>query len=196
MQFRHLANEVGNLERPFLREYFPRWVGSSGCPVLKYEFSELTINLLCAFSWYFSFADTICFCPFVFAYLLFGVLRMGFSYNKRKNIVELASLRGCTTTPDSKAANASGITDTAKRDGDVGWPGMMSIRVHELDGMYDHPVLPMAGEKWQLLEIQCHSRLAAKRFQKSKKGPKHDGSDDNVDSLPAVDLRSKYVLIP
>ncbi|KAJ0951529.1 hypothetical protein HanPSC8_Chr02g0061141 [Helianthus annuus] len=26
---------------------------------------------------------------------------MGFSNNKRKNLVELAALRGCTTTPDS-----------------------------------------------------------------------------------------------
>lgn len=149
-EFRHLANEVGNLERPFLREFFPRWVGSSGCPVLK----------------------------------------MGFSYNKRKNMVELAVLRGCTTIPDSKAAVPNGNLDSVKREADVGWPGMMSIRVHELDGMYDHPVLPMAGETWQLLEIQCHSKLAAKRFQKSKKGPKLDGSDDNVDALPAVDVRS------
>ncbi|XP_071704745.1 transcription initiation factor TFIID subunit 2 isoform X2 [Rutidosis leptorrhynchoides] len=142
-EFRHLANEVGNLERPFLREFFPRWVGSSGCPVLK----------------------------------------MGFSYNKRKNLVELAALRGCTATPDTKP-------DLVKREPDVGWPGMMSIRVHELDGMYDHPVLPMAGETWQLLEIQCHSKLASKRIQKPKRGPKHDGSDDNVDTILPVDTRS------
>ncbi|KAI3673284.1 hypothetical protein L6452_39401 [Arctium lappa] len=149
-EFRHLANEVGNLERPFLREFFPRWVGSSGCPVLK----------------------------------------MGFSYNKRKNLVELAALRGCTATPDSNSSISNTKPDFVKREADVGWPGMMSIRVHELDGMYDHPVLPMAGETWQLLEIQCHSKLAAKRFQKPKKGSKHDGSDDNVDTVASVDMRS------
>lgn len=37
LQFRHFANKVGNLERPFLKEFFPRWVGSCGCPVLKYD---------------------------------------------------------------------------------------------------------------------------------------------------------------
>lgn len=149
-EFRHLANEVGNLERPFLREFFPRWVGSSGCPVLK----------------------------------------MGFSYNKRKNLVELAALRGCTSTPDTNSTVSNAKPDFVKREADVGWPGMMSIRVHELDGMYDHPVLPMAGETWQLLEIQCHSKLASKRFQKPKRGPKHDGSDDNVDTITSVDTRS------
>ncbi|KAL8244208.1 hypothetical protein R6Q59_010466 [Mikania micrantha] len=149
-EFRHLANEVGNLERPFLREFFPRWVGSSGCPVLK----------------------------------------MGFSYNKRKNLVELAALRGCTATPDSNPTFSNSKPDFVKREADAGWPGMMSIRVHELDGMYDHPVLPMAGETWQLLEIQCHSKLASKRFQKPKKGSKHDGSDDNADTVVSVDMRS------
>nr|XP_043639967.1 transcription initiation factor TFIID subunit 2 isoform X1 [Erigeron canadensis] len=149
-EFRHLANEVGNLESPFLREFFSRWVGSSGCPVLK----------------------------------------MGFSYNKRKNLVELAALRGCTATPDSNSSISNAKPDFVKREIDVGWPGVMSIRVHELDGMYDHPVLPMAGETWQLLEIQCHSKLAAKRFQKPKKGSKHDGSDDNVDTITFVDMRS------
>ncbi|XP_076922819.1 transcription initiation factor TFIID subunit 2-like isoform X2 [Bidens hawaiensis] len=149
-QFWHLANEVGNLERPFLREFFPRWVGSSGCPVLK----------------------------------------MGFTYNKRKNLVELAALRGCTATPDSNPTFPNSKPDFVKREVDAGWPGMMSIRVHELDGMYDHPVLPMAGETWQLLEIQCHSRLVSKRFQKPKKGPKHDGSDDNADAVASADTRS------
>ena len=56
--------------------------------------------------------------------------------------------------------------------------------------MYDHPILPMAGEAWQLLEIQCHSKLAARRFQKPKKGLKLDGSDDNGD-VPSMDMRSK-----
>lgn len=148
-EFRHFANKVGNLERPFLKEFFPRWVAACGCPVLK----------------------------------------MGFSYNKRKNMVELAVLRGCTARPDSNATVNNGNPDNENREGDVGWPGMMSIRVHELDGMYDHPILPMSGEPSQLLEIQCHSKLAAKRFQKPKKGSKPDGSDDNGDAVPATDMR-------
>ncbi|CBI15409.3 unnamed protein product, partial [Vitis vinifera] len=148
-EFRHFANKVGNLERPFLKEFFPRWVGSCGCPVL----------------------------------------RAGLSYNKRKNLVELAVLRGCTAAPDTNTMVLNGNIDSENREVDIGWPGMMSIRVHELDGMYDHPILPMAGETWQLLEIQCHSKLAARRFQKPKKGSKPDGSDDNGD-VPAVDMRS------
>ncbi|XP_047977107.1 transcription initiation factor TFIID subunit 2 [Salvia hispanica] len=148
-EFRHFANKIGNLERPFLKEFFPRWVGSCGCPVLK----------------------------------------MGFSYNKRKNMIELAVLRGCTSRPDSWVGVDNINHDSENRDGVVGWPGMMSIRVHELDGMYDHPFLPMAGEPWQLLEIQCHSKLASKRFQKTKKGTKADGSDDNGDAMPITDVR-------
>lgn len=148
-EFRHFANKVGNLERPFLKEFFPRWVGSCGCPVLRF----------------------------------------GLSYNKRKNMVELAVLRGCTALQNSRASILDVNPETENRDGDVGWPGMMSIRVYELDGMYDHPILPMAGEAWQLLEIQCHSKLAARRFQKPKKGSKPDGSDDNGDA-PAMDVRS------
>ncbi|XP_055827992.1 transcription initiation factor TFIID subunit 2 isoform X2 [Solanum dulcamara] len=148
-EFRHLANKVGNLERPFLKEFFPRWVGSCGCPVLK----------------------------------------MGFSYNKRKNMVELAILRECTARLDSSDTMTNGKPDSEKLEGD-GWPGMMSIRVHELDGMYDHPILPMTGEPWQLLEFQCHSRLAAKRFQKTKKSSKPDGSDDNGDTVANVDMRA------
>ncbi|KAK2663584.1 hypothetical protein Ddye_002158 [Dipteronia dyeriana] len=149
-EFRHFANKVGNLERPFLKEFFPRWVGSCGCPTL----------------------------------------RMGFSYNKRKNIVELAVLRECTATLDSNALLFNPNPDSENRDGDIGWPGMMSIRVHELDGMYDHPILPMAGDSWQLLEIQCHSKLAARRSLKPKKGSKPDGSDDNGDVVAALDMRS------
>ncbi|KAH6806140.1 TBP-associated factor 2 [Perilla frutescens var. frutescens] len=148
-EFRHFANKIGNLERPFLKEFFPRWVGSCGCPVLK----------------------------------------MGFSYNKRKNMIELAVLRGCTSRPESWVGMDNINPDSENRDGVVGWPGMMSIRVHELDGMYDHPILPMAGEPWQLLEIQCHSKLASKRFQKTKKGAKADGSDDNGDPVPTTDVR-------
>ncbi|KAG7019959.1 Transcription initiation factor TFIID subunit 2 [Cucurbita argyrosperma subsp. argyrosperma] len=138
--FRHLANKIGNLERPFLKEFIPRWVESCGCPLL----------------------------------------RMGFSYNKRKNMVEMAVSRECTVTPATILEN---------RDSDTGWPGMMSIRIYELDGVFDHPVLPMTGESWQLLEIQCHSKLAARRLQKTKKGSKPDGSDDNAD-IPALDVRS------
>ncbi|XP_043715873.1 transcription initiation factor TFIID subunit 2 isoform X2 [Telopea speciosissima] len=149
-EFRQFANKVGNLERPFLKEFFPRWVGSCGCPVL----------------------------------------RMGLSYNKRKNLIELAVLRGCTAMLDSITSIPNGIPESETREGDVGWPGMMSIRVHELDGMYDHPILPMAGESWQLLEIQLHSKLAARRIQKPKKGSKPDGSDDNGEVVASVDMRS------
>ncbi|XP_009346760.2 transcription initiation factor TFIID subunit 2 isoform X2 [Pyrus x bretschneideri] len=149
-EFRHFANKVGNLERPFLKEFFPRWVELCGCPLL----------------------------------------RMGFSYNKRKNMVELAVLRGCTGGSDSIASAVNANPEPEKRDIDNGWPGMMSIRAHELDGTFDHPVLPMAGETWQLLEIQCHSKLAARRFQKPKKSSKLDGADDNGDATPALDMRS------
>jgi transcription initiation factor TFIID subunit 2 len=110
-------------------------------------------------------------------------------------MVELAVLRGCTASPDSSASVLNVNTDSENRDGDIGWPGMMSIRVYELDGMYDHPILPMAGDTWQLLEIQCHSKLAARRFQKPKKGSKPDGSDDNGDVIPALDMRSRYILL-
>ncbi|KAG0458321.1 hypothetical protein HPP92_023158 [Vanilla planifolia] len=144
-EFRHLANKVGNLERPFLKEFFPRWIESCGCPIL----------------------------------------RMGLSYNKRRNMVELAVMRGCTAKAGSNC-----YSDNGNQNVDVAWPGMMSIRVHELDGMYDHPILPMAGEAWQLLEIQCHSKLAAKRIQKPKKGSKADGSDDNAETVPSQDMRA------
>lgn len=43
VQFRHFANKVGNLERPFLKEFFPRWVGSCGCPVLRSDLCDLEI---------------------------------------------------------------------------------------------------------------------------------------------------------
>lgn len=119
---------------------------------------------------------------------------MGFSYNKRKNMVEVAVLRGCTEMSDSSASTVNANSESEKRDSDSGWPGMMSIRVHELDGTFDHPVLPMAGETVQLLEIQCHSKLAARRFQKPKKGSKLDGADDNGDATPALDIRSRYII--
>ncbi|KAF3774064.1 Transcription initiation factor TFIID subunit 2 [Nymphaea thermarum] len=56
--------------------------------------------------------------------------------------------------------------------------------------MYDHPSLPMAGDTRQLLKLQCHCKLAAKRIQRPKKGSKPDGSDDNGDATSAVDIRS------
>ena len=107
-------------------------------------------------------------------------------------MVELAVLRGCTEIPDSSGSIVNSKPESENRDSDVGWPGMMSIRAHELDGTFDHPVLPMAGDSWQLVEIQCHSKLAARRFQKPKKS-KPDGSDDNGDAAPAIDMRSRYL---
>ncbi|CAO2818396.1 unnamed protein product [Amaranthus hypochondriacus] len=148
-EFRHFANKLGNLERPFLKEFFHRWVETCGCPIL----------------------------------------RLGFSYNKRKNMVELAAFRDCTATPNAYAPAPSNNIDSENREGDCGWPGMMTIKVHELDGTHDH-LLPMAGDACQVLEIKCHSRLAAKRFQKSKKSAKPDGSDDNGDTVTTVDIRS------
>lgn len=109
-------------------------------------------------------------------------------------MVELAVLRECTAASDASASVLN--PDLENREADIGWPGMMSIRVYELDGMYDHPVLPLAGEMWQLLEIQCHSKLAARRFQKPKKGSKPDGSDENGDAVPAADMRSRYTVMP
>ncbi|CAN1133218.1 Transcription initiation factor TFIID subunit 2 [Linum perenne] len=145
--FRHFATKVGNLERPFVKEFFARWVSSCGSPVL----------------------------------------RIGFSYNKRKNIVELAVLRECTVVQESNTSMLN--VDGENRDADLGWPGMMSIRIHEFDGMYDHPVLPLSGDTWQLLEIPCHSRGSGRRFQKPKKGSKPEGSDENGD-IPVVERTS------
>ncbi|XP_074343481.1 transcription initiation factor TFIID subunit 2 [Apium graveolens] len=149
--FRQFANKIGNLERPFLKEFFRRWIESYGCPMLK----------------------------------------MGFSYSKRKNVIELAVMRGITAVPDRSTSPTYSKSESENLEG--GWPGMMSIRVHELDGMYDHPILPMAGETGQLLEIQCHSKLAAKRYQRPKKGAKPDGSDDNNEAPPGVDMHSNNI---
>jgi transcription initiation factor TFIID subunit 2 len=93
-------------------------------------------------------------------------------------MIELAVSRGCTTkaVPDLDT-HANGDI----REVDAGWPGMMSVRVNETDGAYDHPVLPMAGEALQVVEIQCHSKVAPKRVWKSKKNTKNDGADDNID---------------
>lgn len=109
-------------------------------------------------------------------------------------MVELAVLRGWTALPDSNASILNNKSESESRDNDVGWPGMMSIRIYELDGTFDHPVLPMAGETWQLIEIQCHSKLAAKRFQKPKKTSKLDESDDNGDGTSALDTRFRYLV--
>ena len=115
--------------------------------------------------------------PHAYAFLLLA--RLGISYNKRRNLVELAVSRGCTAKADPVSdSHVNGDI----QEGATGWPGMMSVRVHETDGVYDHPILPMAGEALQVVELQCHSKLAAKRFQKTKKGSKPDGSDDNVDA--------------
>lgn len=105
-------------------------------------------------------------------------------------MVELAVLRECSAIPVSSIPSVkNGNLDS---EGDNGWPGMMSIRVHELDGTYDHPILPMAGDTCQLLEIQCHSKIAAKRFQKPKKGSKADGTDDIGDIASVQDTRSRF----
>jgi hypothetical protein len=94
-------------------------------------------------------------------------------------MVELAVSRGCTAKAEP---GSDSHTDGDIQEGATGWPGMMSVRVHETDGVYDHPILPLAGEALQVVELQCHSKVAAKRFQKTKKGSKPDGSDDNVDA--------------
>eukprot|EP00249_Psilotum_nudum_P022024 c28343_g3_i2 orf=253-2820(-) len=147
-EFRHFANKLGNLERPFLKDFFPRWVESTGCPVLS----------------------------------------MGFVYSKRRNIIELAVHRGCTATRDVAIETEDNLLKEKQRDSDTGWPGMMSIRVHEVDGMYDHPILPMAGDAYQLLEIQCHSKLGSRRIQRPKKGSKLESTEE-IDPSPTVDSR-------
>lgn len=38
-EFRHLANKHGNLERPILKEFFPRWVEAPGCPRLRMAYT-------------------------------------------------------------------------------------------------------------------------------------------------------------
>ncbi|XP_024402345.1 transcription initiation factor TFIID subunit 2 isoform X1 [Physcomitrium patens] len=155
-EFRHFANKLGNLERPFLKDFFPRWVESSGCPRL----------------------------------------RMGFVYSKRRNMVELAVHRESTAMPKHVGVIGKVEAPESKlRLSDMGWPGMMSIRLHELDGMYDHPSLPMAGDCYQLLELQCHSKLAGRRIQRPKKGAKGEAVEDNVDATPAQSLESPLLWI-
>ncbi|KAL9273331.1 Transcription initiation factor TFIID subunit 2-like protein [Drosera capensis] len=116
-------------------------------------------------------------------------MRMGFSYNKRKNLAELAAFRECTAVSVMIVPGLGGNSDSLNREIDSGWPGMMTIKVHELDGTHDH-LLPMSGDAWQLLEIKCHSRLTTKRFQKPKKSSKPDGSDDNGDAPGQFDIRT------
>lgn len=103
-------------------------------------------------------------------------------------MVELAVRRVSTAVsrPVAGLAKTEGAAAGKFRAADMGWPGMMSIRLHELDGMYDHPSLPMAGDALQLLELQCHSKLAGRRIQRPKKGTtKADAVEDNVESTPA-----------
>lgn len=107
----------------------------------------------------------------------------------------MAALRECTASLDARLSVIGAISDSENRDVDVGWPGIMSIRVYELDGMSDHPKLPMAGDRWQLLELPCHSKLAAKRYQKPKKGGKPDGADENVDALAPLDNKTRWVAV-
>jgi len=48
-----------------------------------------------------------------------------------------------------------------------------------------------------VVEIQCHSKLAAKRVWKSKKSTKFDGSDDNIDvSTQENRTRSIFTNLP
>lgn len=112
--------------------------------------------------------------------------RMGFVYSKRRNMVELAVRRESTAMPKHVGVTGKvGTPESKLRDSNMGWPGMMSIRLHELDGMYDHPSLPMAGDCYQLLELQCHSKLAGRRIQRPKKGAKGEALEENVDATPA-----------
>lgn len=101
-------------------------------------------------------------------------------------MVELAVRRESTAMPKHVGVTGKVEAPESKlRVSDMGWPGMMSIRLHELDGMYDHPSLPMAGDCYQLLELQCHSKLAGRRIQRPKKGAKGEALEDNVDATPA-----------
>ncbi|XP_047327901.1 transcription initiation factor TFIID subunit 2-like isoform X2 [Impatiens glandulifera] len=99
-------------------------------------------------------------------------LRMGYSYRKRNIMIKLATLRGCTAPPESRESN-------------IEWPGMMSIRVHDIDGMYyDHPILPMYGDTLELFEIKCHS---------TKNSLKSVGYDDGGVALPGLHKGSDVV---
>lgn len=100
--------------------------------------------------------------------------------------MELAIHRESTASSEVSGPDKGQESKPARTD--LGWPGMMSIRIHELDGMYDHPSLPMAGQPYQLLDIQCHSKLAGRRVPKPKKGSKPDAADDNMDA-GAADVR-------
>ena len=48
----------------------------------------------------------------------------------------------------------------------------------------------MAGDTCQLLEIQCHSKLATHCIQCPKKDGKGDGSDDNGEVAATLDSRT------
>ena len=120
-------------------------------------------------------------------YVYFLLRRMGFEYSKRRNVIELAVRRECTASCEMILQPKSDVIFEQRRSTDVGWPGMMSIRIHETDGMYDHPILSMAGDTYQLLEIQCHSKLVGKKIQRPKKGTKGDVED--LDTFPGADAR-------
>lgn len=106
--------------------------------------------------------------------------RLGFTYNKRRNLVELAVERSATDSPD--AATSGKAEEQSPKNAPVGWPGYMSVRMHELDGMFDHPTLAISGEPYQVLDLQCHSKLAGRRVQRPKKGAKGDVTDEAVDA--------------
>ena len=108
-------------------------------------------------------------------------------------MVELAIRRESTAVSQCLGGSGKAENPGGKlRVQDMGWPGMMSIRLHELDGMYDHPSLPMAGDRYQLLELQCHSKLAGRRIQRPKRGSKTDALDDNVEATPAQGYSSLW----
>ncbi|KAI5667610.1 hypothetical protein M9H77_17463 [Catharanthus roseus] len=90
-------------------------------------------------------------------------LKIGFSFIKRKNMIELAVLRGCTARPDPNVA--------------------VSVAI---------PILKN-GKFMAVAGNTMPSKLAAKGFQKPKKVSRPDGCDDNDDSVPPVETRSKYV---
>ncbi|KAG5020225.1 hypothetical protein JHK87_016080 [Glycine soja] len=110
-----LNERVGNLERLFLKDFFPWWVGSCGCPVSSYL-----------------------------------LLRMGFSYNKRKNMVELAVLGGCTTLQTSSTSTL-----------DINWMGWYNEHKYmilmkpkkglKLDGSDDNGDVPSMDMRLNLL---------------------------------------------
>lgn len=75
------------------------------------------------------------------------VVRMGFVYSKRCNMVELVVCWEFIFI--LKCVGVVGkfeIFDLKFCNLDMGWFGMMSIRLYELDGMYDYLSLFMVGD--------------------------------------------------